>query len=138
MNLIVSVREQDQYLHFEVRGRWEYNDALTLAYQVKAAGLRTGLDRVLVDLRQVLASPRVEGKFMVWDRLRRALPAQFKVALLAPVELVDLQERTVPGAATVVLFTAARAALRWLEGIQEPIKNPPVLRSEGQVAGKET
>ena len=43
MNLIVSVRAEDQHLRFDVRGRWEYNDALTLAYQIKAAGARTGV-----------------------------------------------------------------------------------------------
>jgi hypothetical protein len=138
MNLIVSVREEDQHLRFDVRGRWEYNDALTLAYQIKAAGLRTGLAEVLVDLREVAASTQVEGKFLVWDRMRRVLPPHYRVAMVAPVELVDLKERNVPGAATVVLFTSERPALAWLEGVHEPIKNPPVLRSEGQVAGKET
>jgi hypothetical protein len=139
MNLIVSLRAEEQHLRFVVRGRWEYNDALTLAYQVKAAALRTGLSHVLIDLREVMASPAVEGKFLVWDRLRRVLPASFKVALLAPVDLVDLRERTPAGSATVVLLQSERAALLWLEGIQEPIKNPSVVeRSEGQVAGKET
>lgn len=139
MNLIVSVRAEDQHLRFDVRGRWEYNDALTLAYQIKAAGARTGLRDVLVDLHEVIASPGVEGKFLLWDRVRRVLPADYRVALVASVGLVDLQERSIPGAAKVVLFTSERPALAWLEGAHElPIKNPPVLRSEGQVAGKET
>lgn len=138
MNLIVSLRAEEQHLRFEVRGRWEYNDALTLAYQVKAAGLRTGLAHVLIDLREVIASPAVEGKFLVWDRLRRVLPPQFKVALLAPLDLVDLHERSPAGAASVVLFKSERPAVLWLEGFQEPIKNPSVLRAEGQVTGKET
>lgn len=139
MNLIVSLRAEEQHLHFVVRGRWEYNDALTLAYQIKAAGLRTGLSHVLIDLREVMASPAVEGKFLVWDRLRRVLPPHFKVAMLAPVDLVDLAGRAPAGGAAVVLFQSERAALLWLEGIQEPIKNPSVVeRSEGQVAGKET
>jgi hypothetical protein len=142
MNLIVTQRAEELHLRFEVRGRWEYNDALTLAYQVKAAGLRTGLSYILIDLREVMASPAVEGKFLVWDRLRRVLPSYFKVALLAPVGLVDLKERTPAGTASVVLFQTERAALAWLDGILDPgmpIKNPPVVeRSEGQVAGKET
>jgi len=140
MNLIVTLRSQEQYLRFQARGRWEYNDALTLAYQVKAAGLRTGQSHVLIDLREVHSSPLVEGKFLVWDRLRRVLPSDYKVAVLAPVELVDLQERQIPGAASVVLFANERAATLWLDGVTEAgRKNPPaVLRSEGQVAGKET
>jgi len=138
MNLIVSLRTEEQHLRFVARGRWGYNDALILAYQVKAAGLRTGLGHVLIDLREVIASPAVEGKFLVWDRMRRVLPAHFKVAVLAPVDLVDLQERGSTGTASVVLFKSERAALLWLEGLQEPIKNPSVLRSEGQVTGKET
>jgi hypothetical protein len=138
MNLIVSQRAEDQHLRFDVHGQWGYNDALTLAYQVKAAGVRTRLYRVLIDLRNVTSSPTVEGKFLVWDRLRRALPGHYKVALLAPLDLIDLHERDIQGAATVVLFTSERAALVWLEGGWEPRKNPSVLRAEGQVAGKET
>ena len=140
MNLIVSIRAEEQLLRVLVRGNWEYNDALTLVYQVKAACARTGHTHVLIDLREVAPSSPVEGKkFLVWDRLHRVLPENFKVALLAPVGLVDLQERNVAGTASVVLFTAERAALLWLGGIQDAIKNPPVvLRSEGQVAGKET
>jgi hypothetical protein len=139
MNLIVTQRSPNHHLRFDVRGRWEYNDALTLAYQVKAAGTRSGHSSVLIDLREVNASPVVEGKFLVWDRMRRVLPPDFRVAVLAPVELVDLQERQLPGAASVVLFASERAALMWLDGVQdEPRKNPPDLRSEGQAAGKET
>lgn len=140
MNLIISQRSEGSFVRFLVRGSWAYNDALALAYKVKSAALRDGVNRALIDLREVRPSSAVEGKFLVWDRLRRALPAGFKIALLGPPALVDLQERNAAGTPSVVLFTSERAALLWLEGVPEgAIKNPPVAwRSEGQIAGKET
>jgi hypothetical protein len=138
MNLIVSTRVEDQHLRFEVQGQWHYNDALSLAYTVKATALRENMDHLLIDLRRVLASPQVEGKFLVCDRLRRALPPEMKVALIGPVELLDLEARQDPGQAKVVLFATERPALLWLDGVQAAIKNPSVLRAEGQAAGKET
>jgi hypothetical protein len=138
MNLIVSIRAEDDWLRFDAQGQWHYNDALALAYQVKAIAARERMSHVLIDLREVSAAPGVEGKFLVWDRLRRVLPDRFRVALVAPPGLVDLHTRQLDGVATVVLFTSERAAMHWLEGIDAAIKNPPVLRAEGQVAGKET
>jgi hypothetical protein len=128
VNLIVTTREADGLLRFEAQGRWEYNDALALAYQVKSASVRAGTCSVLVDLQAVTAAPGVEGKFLLWDRLHRVLPPECKVAVVAPVDLIDLQERAVPGTASVVLFPTERAAVAWLGGI----KNPPVVeRSRG-------
>jgi hypothetical protein len=138
MNLIVSTRVEEQHLRFEVQGQWQYNDALNLAYQVKAVALRESMDHLLVDLRRVTRSPMVEGKFLVCDRLRRALPPSVRVALLGPVEMLDLEARQDPLAAKVVLFASERSALLWLDGIHAAIKNPSVLRAEGQAAGKET
>ena len=138
MNLIVSTRVEDQHLRFEVQGQWQYNDALNLAYQVKAAALRENVDHLLVDLRRVARSPFVQGKVLVCDRLRRALPPAMRVALLGPVEMIDIEGRQDPLQARVVLFASERSALLWLDGIHAAIKNPSVLRSEGQAAGKET
>ena len=138
MNLIVSTRIEDQHLRFDVQGQWQYNDALNLAYQVKAAAMREEVDHVLIDLTRVTRAPDAHGKFLVCDRMRRALPPSMKVALLGPVEMLDLQPRQDPLAAKVVLFASERSALFWLGGVHSAIKNPPVLRAEGQAAGKET
>ncbi len=144
MNLLVSLCPEEDFLRFDVQGQWQYNDALALAYHVKAVAVRERMGRVLIDVRGVSPSPAVEGKFLLWDRLRRVMSERFKIALLAPVDLIDLHARPIEGMASVVLFTSERAAVHWLEGmaaaIKNPvaIKNPPVFRSEGQVAGKET
>jgi hypothetical protein len=138
MNLIVSTRVEDQHVRFEVQGHWQYNDALNLAYQIKAAALREEMSRVLIDLRRVRAADDVHGKFLLCDRLRRALPPDMKVALLGPVDMVDLEARQDPNQAKVVLFASERSALFWLDGIHAAIKNPSALRVEGQAAGKET
>jgi hypothetical protein len=71
MNLIVSIRAEDDYLRFDAQGQWHYNDALALAYQVKAVASRERMRHILIDLQAVTPSPRVEGKFLVWDRLMR-------------------------------------------------------------------
>ena len=131
MNLIVTTRVEDRHIRFEVQGHWHYNDALNLAYLVKATALREGMDRVFMDLRGVTRSSDVLGKFYICDRLRRALPPSMKVALLGPVEMVDLEARHDPRTATVVLFASERSALLWLDGIHAAIKNPSVLRAEG-------
>lgn len=138
MNLIVSTRAEDQHLRFEVQGQWQYNDALNLAYQVKAAALRESIDHLLLDMRRLARSPFVQGKFLICDRLRRALPPSMRVALLGPVEMIDVEGRQDPLQARVVLFASERSALLWLDGVHAAIKNPSVLRSEGQAAGKET
>ena len=138
MNLIISVRVEDDYLRVEARGQWQYNDALALAYHVKAAAARERMRHVLIDLRGVAPSPQVQGKFLVWDRLMRTLPDRFRIALLADPQLVDLHTRQLDDVATVVLFTSERSAVLWLEEIDAAIKNPSALRVEGQVAGKET
>lgn len=138
MNLLVSLRPEEDFLRFDVQGQWQYNDALALAYHVKAVAVRERMGRVLIDVRGVTPAPFVEGKFLLWDRLRRVLSERFKIALLAPVDLIDLHVRPLEGMASVVLFTSERAAVLWLEGMAAAIKNPSVFRSEGQVAGKET
>lgn len=139
MSLIVSVRTEDSHLRFDVQGRWHYNDALNLAYQVKAAAARERLPRALIDLQSVQAAGGVEGKFLVFSRLRRALPSAFRVAVLASPDLVDLEPRHPSATASVVLFSSERAALLWLEaGPVLAIKNPPALHAEGQMTGKET
>ncbi|MGE4241424.1 hypothetical protein [Ramlibacter sp.] len=138
MNLIVTTRVEERHLRINAQGSWRYNDALNLAYQLKAAGLRENRDKVLLDLREVHAAQGVPGKFFVMDRLRRVLPPDMKVALLGPVEMVDLEARSDPTVATVVLFASERSALLWIDGIHAAIKNPSVLRAEGQAAGKET
>lgn len=138
MNLIVTIRVEDDFLRFDVNGQWQYNDALALAYQVKAVAARERMRHVLIDLRGVSPSPRVEGKFLVWDRLMRVLPDRFRIALVASPELVDMRTRQLDRVAMVVLFSSERPAMHWLEGVDAAIKNPPVLRAEGQIAGKET
>src|SRR5438132_6942299 len=102
MNLIVSTRVENQHLRFEVRGLWQFNDALSLAYQVKAAAQRAEMDRVLIDLRDVQPAPGVHGKFLVCDRLRRALPPTMMVALVSPLDGLDLEARQDPNQARVV------------------------------------
>ena len=44
MNLIVSTRTEAKHLRFEVTGRWQYGDALRLAYLVKAAQGKASLE----------------------------------------------------------------------------------------------
>ncbi|HVZ44667.1 MAG TPA: hypothetical protein VHA82_12730 [Ramlibacter sp.] len=132
MKLIVTVRHQKRHLRVGVTGQWEYNDALSLAYQLKAAALRAGEDHMVLDLRQLGASPGVEGPFLIGDRLQRVLPAGFAVAVVATAELVDVDSNPLAGTPGMARFDTERAALAWLEKI------PRSLRSEGQTAGKET
>ncbi|HWI82472.1 hypothetical protein [Ramlibacter sp.] len=115
MNLVVASRHNDRHVRFDVEGRWANGDALKLAYMVKAAVARMRQDQVLIDLRRVATPPGVDGKFLICDRLRRALAPTIRVGVVATPELVD---DDLPGVlsqcADIALFAAEPEAVRWL------------------------
>ncbi|MCM2251716.1 MAG: hypothetical protein NDJ19_05115 [Ramlibacter sp.] len=112
-------------MRFDVEGRWSNGDALKLAYMVKAAVARMRQDHVLIDLRRVATPPGAEGKFLICDRLRRALTHHTKVVLLAATDLVDNDAvpQGLPMCPDIALFDAERDALDWL-AVEEQEKIP--------------
>lgn len=115
MNLVVATRNNGPVMRFEVEGRWRNGDALKLAYLVKAALARMRQDHAVIDLRRVATPPDAQGKFMICDRLRRALAPNIRVGLVAARDLVDCDE---PAYASqmpdVEVFDAERDAIDWL------------------------
>jgi hypothetical protein len=116
MNLVVASRHDDLHMRFDVEGRWQNGDALKLAYMVKAAVQRLRQDHVLIDLRRVATPPEAEGKFLICDRLRRALAPKTRVVLVAAPELVDTEfvPAGLPQCPDIALFGGERDALDWL------------------------
>ena len=116
MNLIVATRTENQHIRFEVDGRWQYGDALKLAYLMKAAHGRASLARFLVDLRRVTCEPGSEEKFMVCDRLQRVFLPPVRIALIADATLIDSEAAAVvsPEAARIGVFVREREGLAWL------------------------
>lgn len=114
-------------MRFDVQGRWGNGDALKLAYMVKAAVARLRQDHVLIDLRRVDTPPDAQGKFLICDRLRRALTHKTKVVLVAATELVDTEDvpHGLPLCPDIALFDAEPDALHWL-GLRESEKIPRV------------
>jgi hypothetical protein len=115
MNLVIASRHNGPLMRFDVEGRWRNGDALKLAYYVKAALARMRRDHVLIDLRRVATPPDAEGKFLICDRLRRALAPSMRVGVLAQPELVDGEALLAiePGP-DVEVFGAERDAIDWL------------------------
>jgi hypothetical protein len=116
MNLVVASRPDGSHLRFDVKGRWRDGDALKLAYMVKASLARLRQDQVLIDLRRVATPPGAAGKFLICDRLRRALAPKTKIVLVAAPGLVDT-EHVSPAMAPcpdIALFAAEPDALDWL------------------------
>jgi hypothetical protein len=116
MNLVVAARRESLLMRFVVEGPWQSGDALKLAYFIKAAVGRFKEDHVLVDLRRVKTPPDAEGKFLICDRLRRAMYRNVRIGLVSPPELVEsdsLPPDDVP-CADVAVFGAEHDALRWL------------------------
>lgn len=106
-------------MRFDVEGRWRNGDALKLAYMVKAAVSRVRQDHVLIDLSRVDTPPEAEGKFLICDRLRRALTPKTRVGVVATPELVDTDAPpmgTTP-CPSIALFGAEREALTWLDSV---------------------
>jgi hypothetical protein len=103
-------------MRFDVEGRWRNGDALKLAYMVKAAVARLHQEHVLIDLRRVATPPDAEGKFLICDRLRRALTHKTRVGLVAATELVDDDHvpEGLPLCPDIALFGAEVEALHWL------------------------
>ena len=102
-------------MRFDVEGRWRNGDALKLAYMVKAAVARLRQDHVLIDLRRVDTPPEADGKFLICDRLRRALTPNTKVVLVGTSDLVDeAPAARAAQCADIAVFGAEREALDWL------------------------
>jgi hypothetical protein len=116
MNLIVATRIESLHLRFEVSGRWRYGDALKLAYQVKAAGQRSGVERYLVDLRGVCSEPESHERFLICDRLLRVFQAPSRIALIGDQALIDSDTAVTVSADAprIALFPREREALNWL------------------------
>lgn len=115
MNLVVATRHNGPHMRFEVEGLWRNGDALKLAYMIKAATARLKLDSVLIDLRRVATPEDAEGKFLICDRLRRALTMNTRVGVVARPELVDCEAPTLDQCPDVARFDAEAEALRWLD-----------------------
>jgi hypothetical protein len=116
MNLSVAARHDGPLMRFEVQGPWRNGDALKLAYLIKAAVARMREDHVLLDLRGVKTPPDADGKFLICDRLRRALQPNIRVGLVGTAELVDTEAVRVDPSqcADVAVFGGETEALRWL------------------------
>ncbi len=115
MNLVVAARHESPLMRFVVEGPWQSGDALKLAYFIKAAVSRAREDHVLVDLRRVKTPPDAEGKFLICDRLRRAMYPHVRIGLVTPPELIEPDP--LPDdlhCADVAVFHAEPEALRWL------------------------
>lgn len=116
MNLVVAARHESPLMRFVVEGPWRSGDALKLAYFIKAAVSRVKEEHVLVDLRRVKTPPDADGKFLICDRLRRAMYPHVRIGLVTPRELVDPELKAEePHLADVAVFDAETDALRWLQ-----------------------
>jgi hypothetical protein len=114
MNLVVAARHESALMRFVVEGPWEEGDALKLAYFIKAAIARVRQENVLLDLRRVKTPPGNEGKFLICDRLRRALYPHVRIGLVTPPELVEPVPPAANEGADVAVFSGEFEALRWL------------------------
>ncbi|MBE7942086.1 MULTISPECIES: hypothetical protein [Ramlibacter] len=116
MNLVVAARHEGPLVRFHVEGRWQSGDALKLAYFIKAAASRVRGDQLLIDLTGVRTPPGVQEKFLICDRLRRALTPKMRVGLVTPEDLVDGSELPAPlvGCPDIALFPAEPEARAWL------------------------
>ena len=115
MNLVVAARHETPLIRFVVEGPWQSGDALKLAYFIKAAVARVREDHVLVDLRRVKTPPDADGKFLICDRLRRAMYPHVRIGLVSSPELLEPQR--LPDdlhCAEVAVFPAEDEALDWL------------------------
>ncbi len=109
-------------MRFSVEGRWRDGDALKLAYFIKAAISRVRQHHVLLDLRGVKRAPDAGGKFLICDRLRRALNPAIRVGLVGTAELVDGTGAPEGLADTpaIALFGGETEALHWL--VRQPAR----------------
>jgi hypothetical protein len=118
MNLVVASRHESSVMRFVVEGPWQNGDALKLAYFIKAAVARVREERVLLDLRGVKTPAGADGKFLICDRLRRAMSPQIRIGLVTDPDLVGPE--SLPDhmhCAEVAVFSAEREALRWLRPV---------------------
>src|SRR5438105_8097823 len=114
MNLVVAARHESPLMRFVVEGPWRNGDALKLAYFIKAAVARVREDHILVDLRRVKTPPDADGKFLICDRLRRAMYPHVRIGLVGARDLVGTEASADDlHCAEVAVFEAEPDALRW-------------------------
>jgi hypothetical protein len=116
MNLIIAARHEAPLMRFVVEGPWRSGDALKLTYFIKAVLSRVREEHVLVDLRRVKTPPDADGKFLICDRLRRAMYPHVRIGLVSSPELVAPE--SLPDdlhCADVAVFPAEDEALKWLQ-----------------------
>ena len=116
MNLILSTRTEAKHIRFDVDGRWQYGDALKLAYLIKAAQGRASIDRFLIDLRRVSSEADSPERFVLCDRLLRVFQAPVRVALVGDAALIDSDTAVTVAddAPTIALFAREGEAMKWL------------------------
>lgn len=115
MNLVVASRHETPLMRFVVEGPWSSGDALKLAYFIKAKLARVREDQVLVDLRRVKTPPGEQGKFLICDRLRRALYPNVRIGVVGGPELIEPEaEPPAEHGAKVAVFQGEPEALNWL------------------------
>jgi len=116
MNLVVAAKNDGRLMRFEVEGPWRSGDALKLAYLIKAKLAHVRKDQVLVDLRGVKTPPDAQGKFLICDRLRRALTPNLRVGVLGGAELIDDDSAVgnLGDCPDIATFGAEGDALQWL------------------------
>jgi hypothetical protein len=129
MNLVVAAKHDGALMRFDVEGPWGSGDALKLAFLIKAKLARVRKDQVLLDLRRVNTPPDSQGKFLICDRLRRALAPNMRVGLLGAAELIDNETSTLDPAhcPDIALFGAETDAMQWLNLCRDPEKIPRLL-----------
>lgn len=116
MNLIVTTRIESLHIRFEVAGRWQYGDALKLAYLIKSAAARASIQRFLVDLRGLENEPGRDERFLVCDRLLRVFAPPVRIALMGGEALIDSDSAVTVAADAprIALFTHEHEAFNWL------------------------
>jgi|GEM_PF-1951702 hypothetical protein len=115
-------------MRFDVEGPWHSGDALKLAFLIKAKLVGVRKDQVLVDLRRVNTPPEAQGKFLICDRLRRALTPNMRVGVLGAAELIDSDSAPLDltHCAHIAFFGGENEAVQWLGGRWHTEKIPRV------------
>ena len=121
MNLVVAARHESPLMRFVVEGPWSNGDALKLAYFIKAAVSRVKEEHVLVDLRRVKTPPGADGKFLICDRLRRAMQPHMRIGLVTTPGLIEADPAPEDmHCAHVAVFRGEPEALHWLRQKETP------------------
>ena len=117
MTLSIAHRIDGRHVRFDVAGPWNLADIFALIERVRAEADGAGLERALVDMREVPGPIPEMEKFFAGERIAAVLKHRIRLAVVARAEYITHfgENVAVNRGARMAVTSSEEHALAWLE-----------------------